>query len=40
MIKWFEAQTQFLFLSSSVLLIYDAEGEAADVSHFCFFVFF
>jgi hypothetical protein len=31
MIKWFEVQTQFLFLSSSVLLIYDGEGEGADV---------
>jgi Ca2+-binding EF-hand superfamily protein len=30
MIKWFEVQTKFLFLSSSVLLIYDGEGEAAD----------
>lgn len=33
LIAWFTEQETFLFLSSSVLLMYDGEGESADVSH-------
>jgi len=32
LITWFSEQTTFLFLSSSVLLMYDGEGDSADVS--------
>jgi hypothetical protein len=32
LIAWFTEQETFLFLSSSVLLMYDGDGESADVS--------